>query len=149
MGIPRTRQNSATFSRLSHVNMAIDTAWEPGMQEERDVQNTMTDNALIFAYLLDTEYDKVEVEKLANMLNTNDVIRRSIHIAASDWYWCRVLIKKGFDMDVTEIDRYFKHTYVELLQKYCCRLSVVETMCQHIRRLRETDKIPPRECAST
>ena len=135
LGMPYTGVNAATFTRLSHMDMSgaagINGKGEPALQQAMRALDG------VFGHLLaSTEYRAAEVARLHDALTKragDEVVHRSLRVAAIDWFFARALVDLGFDCP--EADAYFAGTYLDFLRRHCARLSPLEQFCRQIREL--------------
>lgn len=139
LGIPIVHENTPTFSRLSHVDMDIDTTFTPSREDEQKLQKIVAGIQNCFELLLSVKYDKNKVDKLHNNLlkcdMKNEIIPRSVRNLAVDWYFCKEIINLGLDSNEVSqnmhnmIDTYFRKTQIQFLKEYCSIIEPFEKFC--------------------
>ena len=142
LGMTQTSVNMATFSRLSHIDMAVDGE-RFAYEEEKHLQEALQDLDGMLMFLVENvPFDAREIaERYKHFAATNThVISRSLQIAAIDSYFASILwpllgMPLSPNQSRSPIDSYFGNDYMEYLNMHCGRSDAVERFCADLKNI--------------
>lgn len=142
--MPSTEYNRATFSRVSHVDMMIDTDHKVNQDTEMELKKHMEKLPGLFRYLLKSEVNPTQIQTYYKRLKSkaDDVIDRSLQITSVDWYFCNEFRQLGFLCSQDEIQNYFENVQVGFLKKHCSKTTTFQKFLAHLKELIENHDLP-------
>lgn len=143
LGMPYTATNTATFSRLSHIDMDIVDASPFANGHESKLQAVLKDMGGMLTFLIEnTQFDEGEIDDIYDQMSRDctHVIGRSIQIAAIDRYFTSQLAA-FMDIELAAVNTYFDTDYKAFLENHCGKRDAVERFCADLKSvlLRRSD----------
>ena len=140
IGLPQTSTNLPTISRLSHVDMNCFTEFTPNTTAAKQLAESMQKLTGALPKLILQKYNKTLTDKLYKRLlkkSNQDIIDRSMRIAAIDWSLCLCMNELGFKYKQEEIDYYFENTYMNFLQKFSTKMTHIQKFIKCVKKNEE------------
>ena len=137
LGLPQTSINLPTISRLSHIDMNCCTEFTPETSAAKKLAEVMQKLPGAFPKLISQKYNKITTDRLYKRLlqkSSQDIIDRSLRIAAIDWNLCLCINEFGFHYTEQEIDYYFEHIYVNFLQKFSTKTTHIQKFIKCVKK---------------
>ena len=134
LGMPQTSMNSATFSRLSHIDMEVPDAEAFNTEVEGELQEALKDmGGMLSFFIATTPFEPESIARIHRKLLEEHphVIGRSLQIAAIDQYYASFLAEFG-NADIKE---YFENDYVDFLKMHCDKSDAVQRFCGDLKAL--------------
>ena len=137
LGLSPIADNIPTLSRVSHVDMDIDTDFIPPRGSEKRIAECMENLSSALSVLITQKYNINKTDKMHKRLNQitgNTVLDRSIRIAAIDWNLCEQLNNLGLGFSSQDIAAYFETVQMNYLSLYCNRRTPFQRFLHDIKR---------------
>lgn len=136
LGMPQTSMNTATFSRLSHIDMDVSDAQPFASDKEADLQAILKDDmhGMLSFFISVAPFERKKIDAIYDKMLTHlpHIIGRSVHIAAIDRYYMSIL--SDF-MGFNGVDAYFDNDYSEYLNVNCGKSDAVERFCADLKTI--------------
>ena len=134
VGLLPTTDNIPTISRISHVDMDIQTDFVPPPGSEKLLAECMHSAlSLLVAQKYDIEKTN-KLHKILNKITDFSIIDRAVRIAAIDWNLCDQLNSLGLNFSSDDIRDYFTKVQVKFLSTYCNRKTPFQRFVHDIKR---------------
>lgn len=137
LGMPQTAMNTASFSRLSHIDMDID-APPFAANNEGDLQRILKEKmgGMLSFFIEVTPFERQKIDRIYDEMleQAPHIIGRSLQIAAIDKYYTSVMAKL-MRMDMKLVDTYFETDYMKYLSHYCGKSDAVERFCSDLKQI--------------
>ena len=138
LGMPQTSVNSATFSRLSHIDMLVEDAEPFSYEKEGELQEALKDLGGMLSHMIAVtpfQPEKISQLQIKYTQNNSHVIGRSIQIAAIDSYYASHLAKLMGVEEEDGVESYFDTEYMAYLNMYCGKSDAVERFCADLKSI--------------
>ncbi len=137
LGLSPISDNIPTLSRVSHIDMDVDTDFVPPCGSDKLLSECMKNLPSIFSILVTQKYNIATTDKMHKKLNeitNHNILDRAIRIAAIDWNLCEQFNNLGFGFTPDEIANYFKTTQMNYLSTYCNRRTPFQRFIHDTKR---------------
>ena len=138
-GLPVHTDNVPTISRLVHIDMGFMSTSHLNRPLQH-LKKCFDDLPCVFFLLVQQRYDWKETERLykrLQSLSSADVLERALRIAAIEWCLCKQMNALGFRFAEEDIDYYFVHIYLPIIQQHCCRIPYAERFFKDMKSFRD------------
>lgn len=137
LGLSPIADNIPTLSRVSHVDMDIDTDFTPRPGSEKCIAECMEKMSSALSALITQKYNVNKTDKMHKRLNQitgNTVLDRSTRIAAIDWNLCQQLNDLGCGFSSQDIAVYFEKVQMNYLSLYCNKRTPFQRFLHDLKR---------------